>query len=649
MNVEWILSSSVLILLVVLVRFLGQKKVPPCLRYALWLVVALRLLCPVSFSETDISILNLLPGNDMAEETPEGENGQHIYEMNKESDDVSAEPGILGTISQPDMTESDITLPLKQTETEIALQDHAESERVFSIRRSEIDLNGALRFFWLLGTGVCGCVFLVVNLDYGRRLRRSRKYIAPENLPVPSEAAVYETQVISSPCLFGLFAPAVYVTEDTIKEEKTFAFVLCHETTHYRQHDHLWAFIRILCLCAHWFNPLVWLAAHLSRQDGEMSCDEKVLRMLGDKSRADYGRTLLELSAEKGSYINGWRISTTMSGRARQMKERLRMIINTPRRTIGIQVFMAIVVILLFVITFTGKSMAQEIQGFEFVQMDKPAEVSKTVEPGESIALDNRVETENRMETEDYSEIGEVTPEVDEEGEWVVERRQEQEGQYSTTYFRYDEEKQLHMVRYVEEDKSPDAVFEKFDLTYVEDDSIYTLPAVVDDTDIHRTIIAMAKQSLMELYRWTGAKVDTACFQVTNMGSVYFGVTSEDIAHSRVFYSRSFGADTEYNLSGYDKSISDMYVPSGRRVWYSPVLWRVFPKQIDKMTDEEIIIWYLERTPLVEDCKVKSIEKRYEDMWTVQTEEGVWFEVVYDVELKEIGTVSGPYPDYPIH
>ena len=649
MNVEWILSSSVLILLVILVRFLGQKKVPPCLRYALWLVVALRLLCPVSFSGTDISILNLLPRNDMAEEAPGGENGQRIYGEKKEADDVSAEQGALSTISQPNLTESDITLPLKQAENEISLQDHAESESAFSIRRNEINRNDTFRFFWLLGAGVCGCIFLVVNLDYSRRLRRSRKHIAPENLPVPSEAAVYETQVISSPCLFGLFAPAVYVTEDTIKEEKTFAFVLCHETTHYRQHDHLWAFIRILCLCVHWFNPLVWLAAHLSRQDGEMSCDEKVLRMLGDKSRADYGRTLLELSAEKGSYINGWRISTTMSGRARQMKERLRMIINTPRRTIGIQAFMAIVIVLLSVITFTGKSMAQEIQSFESVQMDKLAEVSKTVEPGESIALDNKAETENQTETEDYSDAGEVTLEVDEEGEWVVERRQEQESQYSTTYFRYDEENQLHMVRYVEEDKSPDAVFTKFDLTYVEDDSIYTLPAIVDDTDIHRTIIAMAKQSLMELYQWTGAKVDTACFQVTNMGSVYFGVTSEDIAHSRIFYSRSFGTDTEYNLSGYDKSISDMYVTSGRRVWYSPVLWRVFPKQIEEMTDEEIIVWYLERIPLVEDCKVKNIEKRYEDMWTVQTEAGVWFEVVYDVELKEIGMVSGPYPDYPTH
>ena len=133
------------------------------------------------------------------------------------------------------------------------------------------------------------------------------------------------------------------------------------------------------------------------------------------------------------------------------------------------------------------------------------------------------------------------------------------------------------------------------------------------------------------------------------MGDVFFGVTPEDIRHSRIFYDRAFGADTAYNLSNYEKCISSMYVLYGRSVWYSPVLWRVFPDQIEQMTDEEVIIWYLERTPLVKNCKVKSIEKRYEDMWTVQAEDGVWFEVVYDVKLREVTSIYGPYPNYPVH
>ena len=61
MMVEWMVSSCVTICFVVLVRFLFRKKMQPRIRYALWLVVALRLLTPVFVSTAAVSILNLLP------------------------------------------------------------------------------------------------------------------------------------------------------------------------------------------------------------------------------------------------------------------------------------------------------------------------------------------------------------------------------------------------------------------------------------------------------------------------------------------------------------------------------------------------------------------------------------------------------------
>lgn len=796
MNVEWILSSSGLILLVLLVRFLFKKRISSRLRYALWLVVAVRLLFPFSISGTAVSILNLLPPQDMVEEEWRSRGGQIIYEQEAEADGVALKPDMT---LEPEPVDFIIK---KDTEGESinGKEDSGKEESLkpwnaFFPEGNEIDAGMALRFLWLLGAGVCGGIFLVVNLNYSRKLWRSRKRIEPEDLPVLSEIPVYESQLVQAPCLFGLLGPAVYVMEDTVREEQTFRFVLCHENTHYRQHDHWWALVRVLCLCMHWFNPLVWLAACLSRQDGEMACDERTLKMLGDKVRVDYGKTLLELSAEKVSYLNGWRISTTMSGSARQMKERLWMIVNAPGRKRWMQALVLLLVLLLSVVTFTGKSRAQEredldtesengtyedterISDIENTQnslTDHLAENSSMEESTEDLKADTELQGPEEKYTEEdeiqevdfYREIVPVslggkayelwceghtaeygfytidtinlvdpekpdeyvdtvvteeisriywnTPEgqetiavesirrdgciltvdlnfdgwndlcfqgwngnantpyfcmlwnpemrqyeynakicnveVDEENQWIIEGIRVGGSQYSTTYYQYDEYNQLHMVRYVEEDLSPDAVFKQLDLTYVEEeDSIYTLPAIVDREESCQTLLSMAKQALTELYQWTGEKVDTVCFEVTNMGDVYFGVTPEDIKHSRIFYSRAFGADTEYNLSEYDKSISSMYIVSGRNVWYSPVLWQIFPERINEMTDEEIIIWYLEKIPLVKECKVKSIEKRYEDIWTVQTEDEVWFEVFYDVNLKEIGMVTGPYPDYPMH
>ena len=44
--------------------------------------------------------------------------------------------------------------------------------------------------------------------------------------------------------------------------------VLAHELTHYAHKDHIWSLLRCLALALHWYNPLVWLAAALSKRDG---------------------------------------------------------------------------------------------------------------------------------------------------------------------------------------------------------------------------------------------------------------------------------------------------------------------------------------------------------------------------------------------
>ena len=81
--------------------------------------------------------------------------------------------------------------------------------------------------------------------------------------------------------------------------------------------DNGWALVRALCLVVWWFDPLVWLAAALSRRDGELACDEAVLKTLGPACRFDYGHTLLALSTASGraALVPG---ATAMSAHAPQ-------------------------------------------------------------------------------------------------------------------------------------------------------------------------------------------------------------------------------------------------------------------------------------------------------------------------------------------
>ena len=51
---QWIVSSSVLILVVIALRYVLRGKLSLRMQYALWLLVLVRLLVPVSFGASDL-------------------------------------------------------------------------------------------------------------------------------------------------------------------------------------------------------------------------------------------------------------------------------------------------------------------------------------------------------------------------------------------------------------------------------------------------------------------------------------------------------------------------------------------------------------------------------------------------------------------
>lgn len=61
---EWIISSSALILAVVLLRRVLRGRLSPRLQYALWALVLVRLLVPMSFGAAGLSVQNLVRGAD---------------------------------------------------------------------------------------------------------------------------------------------------------------------------------------------------------------------------------------------------------------------------------------------------------------------------------------------------------------------------------------------------------------------------------------------------------------------------------------------------------------------------------------------------------------------------------------------------------
>ena len=259
--IEWVVSSCILILAVIALRYLLRGKISLRLQYALWLLVLARLLIPVSFGSTDISVMSVV------EKAPAVQAVESVRDVD--------------TIWQAD-NGSVQGLPAGAAADNAPLQiaPRTTSDDQFSRMSSALTLRKVLLPVWWCGAAVTLLVFLTANLCFAARLRKSRRSLAVESASLP----VYVARERAVPCLFGLFRPAVYVTPEAEEDGTLLRHTVAHETTHFRQGDHVWALLRTVCLALHWWNPLVWWAAKLSRQDGELACDEATIRALGEGS-----------------------------------------------------------------------------------------------------------------------------------------------------------------------------------------------------------------------------------------------------------------------------------------------------------------------------------------------------------------------------
>lgn len=109
---------------------------------------------------------------------------------------------------------------------------------------------------------------------------------------------------ISAPITYGLFRPQILLPKITDwTNSSQLQYVLTQELTHIRRFDIIWKWLLVAAACVHWFNPLVWVMYVLANQDLEITCDEKVIRTLGEQSKAPYALTLIELAEEQAKLL----------------------------------------------------------------------------------------------------------------------------------------------------------------------------------------------------------------------------------------------------------------------------------------------------------------------------------------------------------
>lgn len=313
--------GGVLILLLLAVRRFFRRQLGSRAVYAAWLLVAVRLLVPLAIPNP---VMDELGTGAMTDQAARPVAAQVRASFR------NAAIG-LGQALDPDIA---TYMPAGDEPEDVTAADFVYNLGMYT----SYGWTGKWLFFlYLAGALAAAARMTAQNVRFRRRLRQSlldepgpeimAEYRSLcEAMKLRRAPAVRLADPLPSACLTGFFRPVIAVS--AVMPEKDMRLALRHELAHYRVRDHWWSLLRNLCCCVQWFNPLVWVGAWASRQDGELACDERVTRGMNDEERRAYAETLLH-AATRRSAPGLMVCATGMTVAGRRLRQRLTGILRS--------------------------------------------------------------------------------------------------------------------------------------------------------------------------------------------------------------------------------------------------------------------------------------------------------------------------------
>jgi len=296
---------SLLIALIGGVDLLIRKHVWPQVRYALWLLVLVKLILPPTFSLSTSVVAPLRPllqqlvkgraaVSDVADIPPPV---VYLVETNLLANPLVGQPAALNDFGYEEMSGT----------TDSAVQSEpTESGSQFGAQ-VEFSPQAYAMAGWLLGVTLFS-VWLAIRF---RQLRHAHCRDADmanfppwftgtladmaSKLKLRRLPAIVRSRRVACPAVFGVFRPVLLVPAAEMKRfsrQKT-EHILLHELAHIKRGD-----LKIHTLCAllqivYWFNPLLWLVQRRLQHLRELCCDATVASVLQDRT-PDYRQTIME-------------------------------------------------------------------------------------------------------------------------------------------------------------------------------------------------------------------------------------------------------------------------------------------------------------------------------------------------------------------
>lgn len=302
-------SGSLLLLLVLGLKPLYKNSFSRRWQYYIWIIVALRFLLPFTPDATIVgSLFERFDRAAITSETPVNANAL----LSVSADDSETEP-----------IPADITAAMREPfeiYSCLFLIWAALASALF-VRKVTV-YQGFIRYIKAGNTEVSDIRILNLLSD------------CEEKLNIKARVELSRNPLVSSPMLIGFFRPRIILPDGKL-EDKELSYIFTHELIHCKRGDMFYKWLIQIVVCAHWFNPFVYLLEKEVNKSCELSCDEKVISALDDNARREYGDTLISF-LKSDNPRRGSLASVTLTEGAEQIKERLGAIMKFKKKTKGI-------------------------------------------------------------------------------------------------------------------------------------------------------------------------------------------------------------------------------------------------------------------------------------------------------------------------
>lgn len=277
-----VLTIPVFVLAVV-VTGLGRRWLAPWVRWAIWSLVLVRLLMPVSIG-SPLSLQRLL-GSDWSEVTEETQSFDPL---------PNPEDGVRASTTR-DLVFAEAISPgssisAAPTADDVRFADAAE------IALAALLAGMAIMGLWTLITTVRLRLWLRRGTECGREdwlqmLAEGRKRFGIFRL-----VELRTLPGLGSPATCGWLQPTILLPEDMLDwSPAEMRHILWHELAHIRRRDVATSGGLAIARILHWWNPVFWWTQRCWLLERELACDAMVLRHLERGDAPQYGETLLRV------------------------------------------------------------------------------------------------------------------------------------------------------------------------------------------------------------------------------------------------------------------------------------------------------------------------------------------------------------------